>query len=252
MNNEPPKTGPRTVAHVAPLATFMAFLALPELLRTAGLAIADDSAPWWRRQPELWTYPVQTVATLLVLLACRKHYEFRPLSGFALAIGAAAIGIAIWIAPGFLFDRLGTPSALLGHLGFVSRTAEYPPYLADPGQVSLYWLTLGLRLVRLVIAVPLAEEIFWRGFLMRYLAKPDGDYWTVPFGTFHRQSLLIVTAAFVLIHARVDWFPAAVFGLLMYAVAVHTKSLAACVIMHAIANLLLGIYVLATRQWGYW
>ena len=35
-------------------------------------------------------------------------------------------------------------------------------------------------------------------------------------------------------------------------VAIRTKSLFACVICHAVANLLLGIYVTLTQQWGYW
>jgi hypothetical protein len=33
---------------------------------------------------------------------------------------------------------------------------------------------------------------------------------------------------------------------------VRTKSLGACVWMHAVANLLLGFYVMKTRQWGFW
>jgi hypothetical protein len=38
----------------------------------------------------------------------------------------------------------------------------------------------------------------------------------------------------------------------VYFVAVRTKSLAACVVMHAVANLLLGVYVVSTKQWGFW
>ena len=36
--------------------------------------------------------------------------------------------------------------------------------------------------MRLVIVVPLLEEIFWRGFLLRYLIHQD--FMRVPFGTF--------------------------------------------------------------------
>ena len=45
---------------------------------------------------------------------------------------------------------------------------------------------------------------------------------------------------------------ALVFGSLMYFLCIRSKSLAACASMHAVANLLLGIYVLKTRQWGFW
>jgi membrane protease YdiL (CAAX protease family) len=38
----------------------------------------------------------------------------------------------------------------------------------------------------------------------------------------------------------------------MYFVAVRTKSLGACVFMHAVGNLALGLYVMKTQQWGFW
>ncbi len=252
MTEPVPTTSSPTAAHVAPLAVFMGFLLLPDVLRPAGFPATDESAAWWRRQPEAWLYPAQTIATLLVLVMYRRQYQFRPVRGLGLATVAGLVGIAIWVLPGFLFEKFGMSAGLLQYLGFVSRRGEFPPFLASPDQAVWYWLTVSLRFVRLVIAVPLAEEIFWRGFLMRFVVDPDGDYWKVPFGTFHRRSLVVVTALFVLVHAPEDYFAAAVFGLLMYAVAVRTRSLLACVVMHGVANLVLGIYVLATQQWGYW
>ena len=53
-------------------------------------------------------------------------------------------------------------------------------------------------------------------------------------------------------HQPGDYLGALIFGTLMYFLCVRTKSLAACVIMHAIANLILGIYVMKTRLWGFW
>ena len=38
----------------------------------------------------------------------------------------------------------------------------------------------------------------------------------------------------------------------MYFLAVQTRSLRACILMHAIGNLLLGLYILRTHQFGYW
>ena len=246
------KTNVRTLAHVAPLAVFMGFLMLPEGLSVIGFTSAEDSAVWWRRQPELWLYPLQTACTLLVLGAYWKHYEFRPFQGIGLALAAGIVGIAVWIAPGFLFARQIMLPSCLSYIGFAARTEGFNPSLVAENHVALYWLIVVTRFVRMVIAVPLAEEIFWRGFLMRFVTDLDGDYWKVPFGMFHRRSLVVVTVLFVVAHAPVDFFAAAVFAVLMYGVAVKTKSLAACIAMHAIANLLLGIYVLSTQQWGYW
>jgi CAAX prenyl protease-like protein len=108
------------------------------------------------------------------------------------------------------------------------------------------------RFVRLVVVVPLVEEIFWRGFLMRWLIDPDRPFTATPFGTYAPRAVALTTAAFMLAHAPSDWFGALVFGLAMAWLAVRTKSLAACVAMHAVANLALGVYVMATRSWGFW
>lgn len=132
------------------------------------------------------------------------------------------------------------------------RTDGFNPVLITQNQAFWYWFIVVLRFLRLVIVVPLVEEIFWRGFLMRFLCDIDGDYWKVPFGKFHWLSLVVVTAMFVMAHAPVDYVAAAVFGILMYGVAVKTKSLTACIVMHATANFILGLYVLSTQQWGYW
>jgi CAAX prenyl protease-like protein len=241
-----------TVAHGAPLAVFMGFLFVLDGMRSMGLTNSAETAAWWQRQPELWLYPLQTAATLAVLWFYRKSYTFRPLNGLWLAVLLGVLGIAVWIAPGFLATQFRMNPGVLSFLGFKSRTNGFDPTLLTVSGGTLYWLVVLARFVRLVIAVPLAEEIFWRGFLMRYLVNPDGDFWQVRFGTFHWKSLTIVTALFVAAHSAADYAGAAIFGVLMYFLAVRTKSLAACVLMHAVANLLLGLYVLKTQQWGYW
>ena len=87
---------------------------------------------------------------------------------------------------------------------------------------------------------------------MRYILDKDGNYWNQPFGKFSIKSYLIVTILFVLIHAPSDYFGASMYGTITYLVAVKTKNLTACIIMHALANLLLGCYVLITGNFGYW
>ena len=87
---------------------------------------------------------------------------------------------------------------------------------------------------------------------MRFLIDQYGDYWKVPFGKFDWYSFVVVTGLFTLEHAPVDWAAAVIFGTMMYFVAVRTKSLCACVVMHAVANLLLSLYTIAWQQWGYW
>ncbi len=192
------------------------------------------------------------VVLLCVLVCFRRQYDFRPFTGLALAALIGTLGIVIWIAPGFLFGFFEMNQSVLKYLGFVHRLDGFNPSSVAAHNGSLYCAVVAMRFVRLVIVVPLAEEIFWRGFLMRYLTDPDGDFWQVPFGTHHWRSFVMVTAMFMLAHASVDYAPALVFGSLMYWLAVRTKSLSACVLAHAVANLILGVYVMVSQQWGYW
>ena len=98
--------------------------------------------------------------------------------------------------------------------------------------------------------VPFVEEIFWRGFLLRYLIREDFE--SVPFGTFSWRSFALVTVFFALEHQPADYPAALLTGALYNWIAIRTRSLSSCILAHAITNLLLGVYIMATRQWGFW
>lgn len=241
---------PRTVAHTAPFLTFMLFLLLPDLLqRLVGDAAEGQAGGTDLRQ---WVYPVQAVVSLGVLLYFRRQITFGPHSGWLLATGCGVLGIIVWLLPGHLFTSWQMQEGWWKYAGFTARADGFNPADAGAAGSLAYTTSVAFRFFRLVLVVPLVEEIFWRGFLMRLLTDMDGDYWQVPFGTHHRNALLGVTAAFVMVHSPADYAGAIVFGLLMYFVAVRTKSLSACIVMHAVANLILGVYVMSTQQWGYW
>ncbi|HIE98580.1 MAG: CAAX prenyl protease-related protein [Fuerstiella sp.] len=248
----PARQSTPTFAHVGPLVTFLLCLTIPDLMSVFGFDRSDAIQPWYVTTPEQWVFPLQTLLTLGVVVYCWRRYDFRPFTGLALATLVGTLGIVIWIAPGFLFGFFEMNNSVLKYLGFVRRTDGFDPHFIAAQNPSLYYAAVAMRFVRLVVVVPLAEEVFWRGFLMRYLTDLDGDFWKVPFGTHHWRSFVIVTAMFTLAHASVDYAAAIVFGSLMYWLAVRTKSLSACVLAHAVANLILGVYVMLSQQWGYW
>lgn len=231
----------------------MSFLILIGLLESFGFKSDRENMPWYRFAPEQWVYPLQTLVTACVLWFFRQHYELRPARGIWFGTLLGVIGIVIWIAPGHLFRATEMePSDWLSSFGFVDRPEGFDPTFIRDYSAFWYWTAVVLRFVRMVVVVALVEEIFWRGFLMRYFADLNGDYWKVPFGTFNWTSFVIVTVLVTLVHSPVDYAAAAIYGALAYFVAVRTKSLAACVAMHATANLLLGLYTIETGQWGYW
>jgi hypothetical protein len=94
------------------------------------------------------------------------------------------------------------------------------------------------------------EEIFWRGYLLRYLINER--FARIPIGAFSWLSFAAVTLGFGFSHARADWIAALICGALYNLVAYRTRSLASCVLAHATTNLLLGLWIMETRQWGFW
>ena len=243
----------KTVAHVVPLFAFLGILVTLTVLEKTGFYVDNDEVyPWYRHAPEQWLYPLQTIICLVILGAFWRQYDFKPVRGIGLAVVMALVGIAVWIVPGHLFMTTGMEEGWWKAFGFTERREGFDPNDAGaPGSIT-YLLAVTMRFIRMVVVVALVEEIFWRGFLMRFLLDKDGDYWEQPFGKFSWLSFSVVTVLLMLAHAPADWFGAFVYGSLTYWVAVRTKSLAACVIMHAVANLVLGIYVMATGYWGYW
>jgi hypothetical protein len=223
--------GSRTGAYLAPFAAFFLLLLLGELVAKLG----DGYALWAVSEPRYWIYPLQIVVCGIVLWRNRAVYEFMPVRGLAFAGFIGLVALAVWIAPQAAF-------------GAAARTDGFDPWRFGEGWP--FWLNLSLRFARMVVIVPLLEEIFWRGFLLRYLIRQDFE--NVPFGTFSWKAFLIASAAFCFEHQLPDWPAALVTGALFNLVACRTRSLTACVFTHAVTNLALGIYILQTRQWGFW
>jgi len=100
------------------------------------------------------------------------------------------------------------------------------------------------------LVVPFMEELFWRDFLWRTVAAP-ANFRLARIGEWDRGiPLIVVTLAFCSVHPQ--WLTAIVWGLLIGALLIYTRSLGACIVMHAVTNLLLGAYVLWTGDWIFW
>jgi CAAX prenyl protease-like protein len=223
-----------TSAARAYLGPFLAFFAI--LLLAQGVAaVFEGQAAWYLSAPMYWAYPMQTVVCGALLLRWRRRYDFGPMRGLGFASLIAVVVWLIWIAPQ---TWLGQPP----------RTEGFHPWFFSSAAAN--YAGLAMRFLRLVIVVPLVEEIFWRGFLLRWLIDPHWE--RVPFGTFTWTAFLLATAGFALEHQMADWPAALLCGALYNWVAVRTGSLGACVLAHAGTNLLLGVWVMRTGQWGFW
>ena len=219
----------KILAYALPMLLFTALLGLGSGLKTPGGTL-------WLAAPEFWIYPLQTLLCGGLLIYFRREYEFQPLRRPLFAIGVALLVFLLWIAPQQFFR-------------FPTRLFGFDPeiFAAAPTQ---YWTTLGLRFLRLVVIVPLVEEIFWRGFFLRILIAEQFE--TLPFGTFSWFSFAVVTIAFGFSHSMADWPAAFLTGALYNVVAYRTKSLSSCVLAHGLTNLALGLWIVTTKQWGFW
>jgi len=224
-----PHSRRKLLAYILPMRVFLGMRALVAPLKKIG------GAPWLDA-PEYWLYPLQTFVCAALLLWFRRDYDLRRPAGLLFALAIGLLVFVLWISPQQFF-------------GLAPRTEGFNPdlFAAQPGA---YWATVALRFLRLVIIVPLVEEIFWRGFLLRYFIDEKFD--SVPIGTFSWLSFTVVTLGFTFAHSPADWIAAAITGALYNVVAYRTKSLASCVIAHALTNLLLGLWIMAMKQWGFW
>lgn len=205
------------------------------VMETIG-AIWHATGPFLLAAPQYWIFPLQTVVCGAVLIYYWRFYELHWPVQIAFTVFVAIAVLILWIAPQLL-------------LGFAHRNHGFDPGVFDSAPL-LKIASIALRFLRLVVVVPLLEEIFWRGFLLRYLISEK--FTEVPFGRFTWFSFTIVTIAFACAHAGADFWPALITGALYNLLAIKTRSLASCVLAHALTNLGLGIYIMQTRQWGFW
>jgi CAAX prenyl protease-like protein len=195
--------------------------------------------------PWLYTLCVLTVGAVTVgllrgkgLLRCHRQV----LAGIVFGLA----GIAVWI---FLADL-----NLERHLfAFLPEGLQPQPRAAfnpfrEITPLTGQWSFIAIRLLGIAVLVPLAEELFWRGFLLRWIIAPDWQ--AVAPGRYSLKSFLWVTLLFTLAHP--EWLAAAVYCMLMNLLIYWKKDLWNCIIAHSVSNFCLVIYVLATGTWGLW
>ncbi|MHC4672802.1 MAG: CAAX prenyl protease-related protein [Planctomycetota bacterium] len=225
LNNEP--SGPRWVGHlgrkqpdIIMMGPFMLYLLL--------LGLND-------RVPESYmpvTIAIRGIGALWLVWLFRRH----------LAAG--------WVAGQHFFNGIAVGSKSLG--GGLLNWFELSE-VSDPRvNISTFsWRAqMVLRITVACTAVPVVEEIFWRGFLLRALINWD-RFETIPLGTFTWFSFLATSLLSVLEHpdnwavSILCWF---VYNALMY----WKKSILFLIITHGITNLALYIYVIVAQDWLFW
>lgn len=211
--------------YVAPMALFMGMLWLGPKL---GLGE--------------WEFPLR-----VVILAAAVWFFSRDVLDLRAKywLGSLGVGIAvfaIWVGPDALIPGYRShwifQNSITGKLATSIDTA----LLTSP-------MVLVFRIIRAVILVPIIEELFWRGWLLRWLVK--NDFQQVPIGAYTPSAVIITALLFASEHGPY-WEVGLIAGLIYNFWVIRTRSLADCIVAHAVTNAVLCAYVLATGKWEYW
>lgn len=178
----------------------------------------------------------------------RKLYLSQfPLRASWLSVVFGIIGAVIWIG----LCELQIESSVMQWLGISEKAVARPAFnpfamIADDPTRALFFV---VRFGVLVVVVPFVEELFLRGWLVRWWENPD--FYKVKLAAVSMTGVLVASAYGVLAHpaeaiAAIAWFSFISWLML------RTGNLWDCVIAHAMTNLLLGLYVLYFEAWRLW
>ena len=214
-----------SIAWVGPFAVFMLWLAVDKWLPLAN--------------------PAKEIVRDLVLVAAiigfSRHVLPRRVShwGASIAIGLAVF--ALWVAPDTLIpgwrEHWLFQNDITGRLKTSIAPAELTP------------LMLALRTMRAALIVPIVEELFWRGWLPRWIQ--DTRFERIPLGTYSSFAFWATAALFAVEHGPF-WEVGLLTGLIYNAWMRRTGSLGDLVLTHAVTNLALSIYVIWSGRWTFW
>lgn len=217
-------------ARVIPFAVFIAFIVLEsmagEWLRAGGL----DTR---------WLYGARAVTVGFLLLVFWRHYaELHTCAGITgrKAAVAGAAGILVFV----LWINLDQSWAMVG------QPATFDPTL--PQGQGVDWTLVFFRLLGLAVVVPIMEELFWRSYLLRRVDAQD--FLAHDPGRVSIYAIAICAVLFASEHNQ--WLAGLIAGLIYTLVYMHGRNLWLPIISHAITNVALGWWILATNQWQFW
>lgn len=193
--------------------------------------------------PVDWFYPIRLVlVTITILIVSRPYLSLRTRMPWA-SIGIGAAVFLVWVGPDFLFG----PG--YRHFWLFENSLTGAATSSVNGSLRMSTPFLAVRIAGSALWVPVLEELFWRGWLMRWLI--DKDFLKVPLGTYAPAAFWTVAVLFASEHGAF-WEVGLAAGIIYNWWLVRTKNLADCMLAHAVTNALLAAYVVAYGQWQYW
>ncbi len=214
---------------------------------------------WLGEASRYWLYLAKTVVGAWLVWSLRPVVREMRWAISWEAVLAGVVVFAIWVGldpfyPSLdqLIQRYLYP--ILKSIGLESwcspakAAAPWNPH-AQFGQGSaLAWFFVAVRLAGSSIVVPPIEEVFYRSFLYRYIAKPDFE--SMPLGTFMVIPFALTAAIFGFSHH--EWLAGILCACIYQGLVCWKKRLGDAMTAHAITNLLLGLWIIRKGAWYFW
>jgi CAAX prenyl protease-like protein len=179
-----------------------------------------------------WLYPMRFIAAATVLVFFRRAYASLDWGFGWIGPVTGLFAFVIWV---LLATRLNNVAGMPAALAAASSPDRS------------VWITV--RVLAALITVPIAEELAFRGFLLRRIVSRD--FQKVDPRTFTWMGIVVSSVAFGALHGE-QWIAAVITGVLYALVMIRTGRIGESVIAHATTNGLLATYVLLYRHWNFW
>jgi len=190
-------------------------------------------------------YTVACIAAFIAVLIASRGYLKIPFRISPLAIGVGVVGIFVWLGLWWLDKNvLG-----IGDFFAPNARAGFNPWRELKANPAWMYSFVGIRLLGLCLVIPVAEEFFARGFLMRYIEDIDWDQ--IPMGEATWKSLAGIIVYGAMTHPG-EIVPAIAWFALITWMYLKGKNVWDCVVAHAVTNALLAAFVLKTNTWELW
>jgi exosortase E/protease (VPEID-CTERM system) len=177
-------------------------------------------------------YPLRVIAGLLMLARYRRELAKIDWGCSWRGPAAGVLVFLIWIIAAFI---------LLPDRAIPTKLAALPPTL------RAVWILS--RLGGSILIVPIAEELAYRGYLMRRWVAADFE--SVPFKSVRWPALIVTAIIFGVAHGAL-WLPGILAGVGFGFILVRRGRLGEAVAAHVTANTLIAATVLGWNQWQLW
>ncbi|MDI6754925.1 MAG: exosortase E/protease, VPEID-CTERM system, partial [Thermodesulfobacteriota bacterium] len=215
------REGNPTAAYLAPLMALLAFTMV-----TGMFSSGFD-----------WLYPARVLGTGAAIWFFWRGSMTRVRLAGAWSWDAIGIGVAVfavWMGLEWAMGNSGSGSSIPKPLGEMT------------GGWAAAWISF--RALGSVVTVPIAEELAFRGYLLRRLISADFDRLSSP--RFTWLSFLVSSVLFGALHGR--WLAGTVAGM-FYAWAMYRRGrVGDAIIAHAATNALIAAVVLGFGEWKLW